>query len=377
MASPSPLRFLLLLATTTAVGVLGIFLFNWAGPGAGAKRQTKEWYVSRLLLEGKHLVPPDHLDEAEQRWSMAIQVEKRPDIAVLGSSHGLLVSQKQIPAPGLLNLCISGACQADNWVTTRLLQKRNLAPRVMLVFVDPWLFNRNTDWGLWYPYAEELIEFEALLCRRDPSAAPVFTPNPPTKRGPGLRKLFSLSPLFSYFDDLYGYLPFNLREVADPDKVAFTVLRSDGGRQLNADKAGSSGPSTAIKARREFSVSIDPHRYGTFARIDPMLWRLFRAWLQECKAQGSEVWLVQPPYHPAIYKTITATPDNQLDRIQLRTTQLAEELGAKLFGSYNPETLGLDDECFLDGDHLSELGTKRLMIPVAQAWSELNDSKTP
>lgn len=369
MPSPSPLRFLSLLAVTSLVAALGIFLFNAVGPAAGAKRQVKEWYVSRMLLSGKHLVPPDNLDECEQRWSMAMQAPVRPDIAVMGSSHGLLASRKNLPAQGLINFSISGACLAEHWVTTQLLHKRGLAPKVMLVFVDPWLFDIKTDWSLWHARSEELQEFEARLCASDPKAIPVFGPRYSAKEHGGMKRLFSLDPLISYVNDLYGHLPFNLRIIEEPDKVVFTVLRSDGGKQLNTDRGSESGPVSRAKALREFATTIDPHRYGTFARIDENLWRLFVAWLKACKAQGSELWLVFPPYHPAIYKSITASPNNQLARIDARARKLAGELGAKCFGSYDPKALGFDDLCFLDGDHLSEHGMRRLLAPAATEWA--------
>jgi hypothetical protein len=370
MTRRPPLKLLFLLATAALFSAMCIFLFNTRGPTLGTNRKVKEWYVSRFLLSGKHMVPPDHLDEAELRWSMATQLTERPGLAVMASSHGLLITRKTLPIPGLLNFSISGASMAEHWVTTELLRKRGVLPKVMLVYVDPWFFYEKIDWGLWHTRAEDLVAYETRLCFQDQRLKRTFGPRFSQERKNSLRNLYSMDLLLSYLDDIYGHLPFNAHEVANPDEAAFTVLCSDGGLQLNTERWKENGPPSRTLALRQFTMNIDPHRYGSFDVFDENLWNLFLAWLRDCRAQGCEIWIVFSPYNPVIYKEIVANPLNKLHMIETRTRQAAKDMGAKCFGAYDPAVQGFTEENFSDGDHLNGVGVAKLLAPAEAEWRE-------
>lgn len=369
MERPAPLRFLVLLATSALVAAAGILAYNAFAQATGENRQPVEWYVAREMLAGHHMVPPNNPNEGELRWAIAVQLAGQPvDVAVFGSSHGLLVTRKTVPAPRLFNFSISGASLAEHLVTSSLLERHGAKTKVMLVFLDPWLFNRGTDFSMWKARTEEMRRYETTLCNQKPEIRPVFTPKVDGDGGFSLRENYRLAPLIALLDDLYGHLPFNLQQIADPDKVSFTVYRADGGTQLNGDHGRDSEAQARAIALKQFANAIDPHRYGTYDSIDEDLWKLFERWISHSHERGTEIWFVYPAYHPVLYSRIIADPKNKLRQIEARATQLARRVDAKVFGGYNPANSGLTEDCFVDGDHLNDQGIRRLLAGAAKEW---------
>lgn len=373
----TPRRFLLALVLSTLVSAVCLVLYNNTVPGSDPEqRKTSEWVLARAITEGKNVAPSTVIVEQELRWDTVVLLDKAPDIAVAGSSHGLLVSSAKIPAPGLQNFSISGAVLSEHLVTAELLRKRDLVPKVWLVFLDPWMFDRGVDFEMWKSRGEALQRFEDMLCSREkPTLKPVFSPKftPPSKRS--LLRRYSLQPLADSIDDIYGRLPFNLHLVEDPAQASYLVLRSDGSYQLGGEGGHENALPAKEQALRQFATNIDRYRYGNYETIDPDLWEIFWRWQRFSREQGSEVWILIPPYHPAIYPQIVDNPKNKLREIERRAREEAARIGAKVFGSYDPTVSKLGEDMFSDGDHLNETGITRLLEPVAAEWLRAEQSE--
>ncbi len=361
-------RFLLLFGLAVLVAGSALLVFNgFRGRRGPDQRNILERLVARQIVEGHSLIPPPGLDEAALRWHVAQQLTKAPVVAVLGSSHSLRISGPVLGVSGLQNFSISGGNLTEHIVTTSLLAKRGLNPRAWVIIVDPWFFDRGTDFGMWKLRGAVLVAAERRLDHiKRPYLPAIFGPRWHPSAQAGLAERFSISPLVDWVDDVareFVYRP----TLADPSapNPPFLILRSDGAYQVAQDADNASEPDSTEIAERQFIQDIDRNRYGNFERVDADLWRLFERWIDDCGNHGTPVFLLLTPYHPAIYGKIIAQPDNQLRKIHRMLLAFAARRHLRLYGSYNPAKVGMTASDFFDGDHLNEAGLRRLCKPLA------------
>ena len=329
------------------------------------ERFVLERKIASAIADGHHAGLPSGLNEAAVRWDIARLLPAAPEIAVFGSSHSVRISSTMLAARRSMNFSIAGGALSDHLITTEILVERQLRPRVWLIFVDAWLFDGDTDFGVWHQRSDLLARMESRLDHlAQPTLQPVFDEDFVGDSLPAKLTGYSLDPLVEATDQ-------RLREsflhvtIVDNPAGPMPVLRADGAFQPPMEIRPEDEPTASELAERQLAQNADRHRYGNFAWIDDRRWQLFTRWIQFCQSDGAEVWLVLPPYHPAIYQRILANPQNQLSRIELRSRELARQDGARLFGSYDPAKNGLGEGDFYDGDHLNDLGLKRLLAPLS------------
>lgn len=366
-------HFLLLLAATALVAAAALHVFNVLE----ARRPTADRFVlerklAQAITRGEAVVPPPGINEAALRWHTATLLENTPEVAVLGSSHGLLITSELLGGRTSMNYSISGATLPDHLITTSLLLEQQRRPAVWLILVDSWLFDRDTDFGTWHPRAKRLEQMEGNLAKAgNPTLTPVFSPRyrPPTAMSWAVP--FSLDPLTARMDELLREWFDSVHAIAAVEQSPHFALRKDGAYHVPPEMAREDQALAREQALRQFATNADRHRYGNYARLDPELWQFFERWLEQCAGVGqAEVWLLLPPYHPAIYTKITAHPKNQLRRVEQRCRDLAKKKGYRLFGSYAPGSAGVGEAHFTDGDHLTTSGLQRLLAPVTRALAQ-------
>ncbi len=316
--------------------------------------------IYRGLAAGHNVVFPGNLDEHALRWKIADLLPTAPDLAVFGSSHGLRVGAALFGGRRLVNFSISGAALPDHLITSGILARRHLWPKVCLVFADPWLFDKDTDFGSWRARAVELARMEnAVALLSTPPVPPIFSPHAASRDLSVGYLGYSLAPIAARLNDV-------LRDalegvfVTDASNVSANLILPDGSILPPADRRLISAEESRDTALRQLASQRDLRRYGTFARLDTALWQQFENWLKFLQRGGTQVVLVLPPYHPAIYREILRHPDNHLVAVEARVRLLAYKLGTPLVGSYDPVRAGVGPGDFQDGDHLLEAGLRRL-----------------
>lgn len=319
--------------------------------------------AARALVDQHPIVFPSRINEPMLRWSMAEQLEKVPELILLGSSHGLQVSSENFRRHRLLNLSISGAMLADHLISTEILTRRAKRPRVWLVMVDAWLFDHDVDFVTWHAHPQEILRMENTLSKlEDPPLPDVFGPRVERFLSASKTAKYSLDPLLKQVDRV-GCRYFDHVVIPDRDFQA-TLMAPDGSLQPSSDKQQITPAEVRSLALRQFAYSGDRHRYGNYPKVDEDLWRLFERWIQFLQKDGGRVYFILSPYHPAIYKQIVANPQNQLRTIENRLWETSLRLSVPVIGSYNPEIVEVSDDDFYDGDHLRETGLTRLLDPA-------------
>jgi hypothetical protein len=364
-------RFYVLLWLATAVlGTAVIAALNHANPDRPAaldRHNQLEWKIAQRIAAGHPVVLVGRPNEWWLRWAIARQLPAAPDVVVLGSSHSLGVTRAMLGRRTSMNFSISGSALSDHFVTAGILRNRGFHPHTWVIFVDPWLFDRSADLGAWQDSQADLLGFERLLrLRVKPPLEPTFEPAPSAESAP-VGRAYSLDPLVHHLDSGLNEI-FRQPVLAPEGDFDATVLAADGSIRSSADRRPAASDDITQLALRQFGRSPDRHRYGNYENIDETLWRYFEQWVFDCRAQGG-VWLVLPPYHPAIYGDITDLPQNQLRRIEGRLRALGRRSGIRVLGSFDPVIAGISDQDFADGDHLRATGLQRLLAPLTESLS--------
>jgi hypothetical protein len=361
-------RAYLLLATATALltAALVAGLDRWVSRPAVVERTrfVLERKTAAAIARGQAVILSSRLNEWMLRWHLARQIPAAPGVAIQGSSHSLGVSAGLVGNDTAMNFSISGSSLADYLVTAGILDARGIRPARWVVFVDGWLFDLGADYRAWPLQADELMRMESVLAARaTPPLERIFSNNEasPGRTGPAL----SLEAALRTFD---GAIEERLlsAQPANP-QTGGQILAADGSLPATADGQRSTPAEVEALARRQFLERPDRHRYGTYPRIDENLWGYFEQWVRRCREEGSEVWLVLSPYHPAIYPRIAQSAGNQLQAVEARVREFGQRSGVPVLGSYDPARAGLAAELFYDGDHLLEEGLRQLLAPVRES----------
>jgi hypothetical protein len=354
-----------LLGTTAvvaaAVGFTSVTLARRPAPD----RFVLERKLAAAVAEGQTVTLAGNVNEWMLRWNTAEDLTTAPDVAIIGSSHSLSVGAEDLGPLTAMNFSVSGSALPDHLVTTEILTARGLLPRHWVIFVDPWFFDADTDYGAWRLHRADLLRIEERLGRSMPSPSRLFAQRAADSDSPSPAARYNLEPILQNAD---AWLNERLLSVHVTNRTDLTapVIRADGARRAVPDAQMTDPAAVRELALRQFVQKADRQRYGIYRRIDDSLWNLFAAWLRSLRTEGARVWLVLPPYHPAIQSRIKAAPNSQLTAIESRVRGLAAELGLAISGSYDPAAAGIPAAEFYDGDHLLEPGIQRLLAPIRQ-----------
>ncbi len=369
----TPRRFFLLFVAGTLLGLAGILLINLALHNRSAtERHMVERVIARTLLEGKTVLPPPGIDELALRWHMIDQLKQAPELVVLASSHGLLLSRELLPVRSLQNYSVSGGTISEHLISSSLLVEKKLRPKIWFIGLDPWFFNKDTDFEMWKLRGEDMVRIETLLANQgSPKLPPLFAKTWEKSSSERLIFRVALGPMTDWFDDHGRAFTFSPTTIPAGERIQANVLLPEGAYRFSSEAAKDGDPSSTALAQRQFKTNIDRHRYGSYRALDEDLWAYFLRWLDYCQQDGAQIWLMLPPYHPAIYGEILKSDENHLIEIERRILALAPQRGYKVFGSYDPKKLALSADSFSDGDHLNQAGFVKVLAPVTEEISKL------
>ena len=98
-----------------------------------------------------------------------------------------------------------------------------------------------------------------------------------------------------------------------------------------------------------------------FVEIDARYKREFNDFLELLKKDGVEIVLYLPPFHPQLYEYYLKGNGKfqilPINRVEDYTRETAKVHGAKVFGSYDPEKAGIQEQEFYDGMHVRDVGS--------------------
>lgn len=356
--------------------ILMALVCRWSDP-AHLFNPGFETGMARALLSGHDVAGVANFDERRLQASLIAGFRESPTIAVFGSSRALELSRSLAPGTSFFNQSVSGASLEDYVALFDLYAKRAFRPRVVIIGVDPWLFNAGDPDSRWHSIADAYADG---LKRIDEGAG---------RAGSWLffaktdKYLQLVSP--SYFQASLRNIPTKLRAGGQRNFLApqepgwenLDVKRSDGSLRYPAAMRNA-GPDRVRMAALAFIGAQGAYRLNHFDKLDPEALGTFEALLRAWERNGATVVLLLSPYHPIVYKQLTADPKYKMVQVvEHYAREAAARMGISVVGSFDPEKLRAGDGDFYDGMHPHGDCLQRALAPAVERALNATASREP
>ncbi|MBF0485116.1 MAG: DUF1574 family protein [Candidatus Omnitrophica bacterium] len=339
---------ILILVLPVLLGVAAVNL--WVDP---AKLFSKDYTeAAQILLKGSNLLLFSNIDERLMQQSYITNLTRPKDVVILGSSRSMGLGKELFPGKNIFNSSVSSATLTDLLAIFYLYYEKSIVPKTMVLSLDPWIFNgqrhdRSYDF-IKKAYPQMLARMGHVASLKKEWGREVFE---------RYQELFS----FSYFQESLVILIKNqfkpprtfFKATPQTNDDKFYVISNDGSLTYH-NKAPIQTPQRMQKLidqqkeTREELCSLTG-----FEAIDPEAVSILEDFLSFIQGLSSQTIIYLPPYHPFAYNTImTESPKALVIKAENIIRNMAQRKGIKVYGSYNPERLGLDKDCFYDAIHL-------------------------
>ncbi len=310
---------------------------------------STEKEIALLLHQGNVGGVKNYDERLTQKYRLQLEAAQPKEFLVIGSSRSMQIGADVMQA-SVLNLSVSGASIEDYVAILDLA--RNFPAKIIILGVDPWIFNSNSGQTGWRSLAIDYLQGFDRLTKSHKNASLARQ----VKDENAWRKLVqifnleytkaSLLSLLARRNDAIKSKPF--RKPDDAPEIGFDAIRMDGSRIYNLAQAKVS--KDEAKERAVFYALSQPiYALQAFTSINSEKMMLFEKLVERLK-ENSEVWLFLPPYHPEAYKSIVSkVPMVREAENVLRS--LAENTNIQIFGSYDPDRASCTEDEFFDGMH--------------------------
>jgi len=307
--------------------------------------RTYEAGIARLLSEGKNVANITDYDERLLQKFFVERLKNRRDVLVLGSSRSMNLGPDLFPGMTFYNASVSGASLEDDYAILQLYREHNLLPRLVVLGVDPWVFNRNSEQTRWKSLEQEY--------RRSMYGNVLGTASSELA---GDQRLSKLQQLVS-FD--YFRAALHAAHRADRDYYATNATEldvnmrlADGTITYNREHAHRS-PEKVAEVAHQQAARIPIYSLGQFRELDAEYIKLLEAFIEHLCAEGIEVVLFLPPYHPDMYAAIThaGSPYRLVKDAEDYLRRFAGQQNLQVWGSFDPNITSCGRDDFYDEMH--------------------------
>jgi hypothetical protein len=300
-------------------------------PAAEAVTKGLNYAVFDLNLNIRHL-----RDETVKRMT------KTPDVVILGASHWQEAHAGLIKNLTAYNSHIHRDYWEDPLGVVEIYAKYGRLPKRMIIAIRdnqfvPVSLRKDFLWEPGVPYYRDFADRIGL----DKES---FWRTLPYDR---MRAMFSLSMLFDNLSRWYN-APEHPHETADEKFDTLDVLMADGSIRWarSHDKVF-----TQERAKRE-ALALAAAKLANPPVVDPKGIEAFDAMLTFLQKQGVKVYLVHPPFNPTFWQAVQKGPYLEaLAKIEAVTNKLAGDHGLKVFGGFNPASVGCSSTDYIDAEH--------------------------
>ncbi len=303
----------------------------------------EELAAATVLAEGSYLVGAENLDLRLVQRYLAAGVDRSPSIVVLGSSRSWEIGNNIFAHEFLLNQSVPAADLDDVEGMLNMWRKRGFNPGLVVLGIDPWMFNRARTTGL--GYVKPTFAYDDETDGR--AKSPQITLH-------AVRALFSLR----YFLDSIrtwraqasGGGGKSFRAAGDDHSNA-AVFRPDGTFKHPRRVLERTPGEIEALARR---VGRDIAFWGleNFSGLDPNASYKLEKILRDIRSMGAEAVIYLPAYHPLAYQTIREQERYAMvETVEAHLRAVAREFGLKIVGSFDPHKSKCSDNDFIDHHH--------------------------
>lgn len=320
-----------------------LILVNYFGDAARLFHHDYEIKMADILLSGKNVTNVDNYDERLFQKEIVLNKGVNPDVVVIGSSRAMFINSSFFSNSKFFNNSVSGASMQDIIAIYQLYKQNNKLPKKIIVGVDPWIFkdDKNITIGRWQSIKEYYNSFHGLKTDKSPSLYKY-------------KELYSIS----YFQSSFKLIPklFLSGYNPTPSEKKYNYLNTkliDG--SLTYGEVIRNASESEIETKMKRYVSGDVYQIEEMKEISKNKYYEFEQLINDLKMNNVEVEFFLAPYPPLVYDVLEEKYKVVLN-VEKKINDFAVLHNIKLYGSFNPYSLGLDKTFFYDGMHCKELG---------------------
>ncbi|MFA9389450.1 MAG: hypothetical protein ACERKD_06565 [Prolixibacteraceae bacterium] len=324
-----------------------LLLVNYYGDEASLFNNRYEKQMATIIASGNNVTNFNNYNERLFQQEIISNECIKPNLVVIGSSRTMLINTSFFPGYTLFNNSVAGASLEDIISIYQLYKNHNKLPQKIVIGIDPWLFNENNGQNSWQTYAAYYYKFLGLKNQKHFSYSKY-------------KQLLSISYFQSSFSKFKKTLKGNSMPLPTKEKynVSFTKL-TDG--SLVYSERHRNFSSIEIENRINSYVEGGIYSVEFFTAISDRLWKEFNQLIADMNKNNIEIEFILVPYAPFVYKTI------EKDYPMIIATEemikdFAKANGIKFHGSFNPNTLGMNESSFYDGMHCNATGIEEIIL---------------
>lgn len=326
--------------------------------GAGFERMVCDY-----MLDGHYVNGYQQLDGRELNEIYARQCPQAPQVLINGSSRAIQIDTAFTNGKTLYNASNVGADIYDFFTSYYIFAKEGKEPEIFVMGIDPWIFNdgeenidERSNKELYNQFIVEELGYEAAD----------YTPENPVEKYKAL-----LDP--SYFQASVKAYQRNKDGTNQPEVVPVDMIYSNDDIIKTPD--GSIVYDLNMRTRHQeladgdalTTANTDLLRLTDFEELSPYYTAMFEDFIEYLQAKGIKVIFFLPSYHHYVYWSAQDQYDRYrcLFEVEDYLKRTAEKYGIELYGSYDPDAVGLTNKDFMDGMHM-RYDSIRKVLPVIE-----------
>lgn len=338
------MKQLLRLISLLLVFLVVVFSINFIADPANIMNQSYEERLVDILVSGKNAA---NVENMEDRRFLQLYSEARTqpiDTLVLGSSRTMQITPAVTGDINTLAASVTGSDLRDVINSYFLFEKQGFTPNTVVLSLEMWYLSEgNLD------SRARTEEYERFCKQVD--LKPVRSGSVRASR---VKNFFS----FSYFQSSVKYLLKNKLKkplpVATEARFGDTPIKRVDGTYGYEKKFRSLTQAEVDKNAAEKQV-LDGIAMN-FEGISPAFCDQLDAFVAYLQKKGINVRILLSPLHPDYYHYMQSRPDiyAQAFETEQKYRELGKKYGIGVYGSFNPDTLGVTNVDFYDAIHPKE-----------------------
>ena len=330
---------------------------NYFGDAAELFNNNYVKKMASIIYSGNYVITNANYDERLYQKECAKKCRAPYDVLVIGSSRCLIINTSYFRNQKIFNCSVSGASIEDLVALYQMYKEKHMLPKKILFGIDPWFFNKNNNQRRWLPLIDEYKNFFPK--------GKLLEVNPGLKNNTKISNYLQLiSP--SYFQASLQNVPnfiINGRSTPIPSKQKYNKTNTrltDGSLVWGEQMRNATQDEVDHKAEDYLTSEISIME--NYDALSPKVIEILNSLIIDCKKNDISIAFILQPYNPVINTVIQKTYP-MIFTAQNFINKYAETNHIKVFGSFDPQELGLNKTYFYDGSHGKEAAIKKILKP--------------
>ena len=305
--------------------------------------------IAKIILSGKNVANVENYDERLLQKKYIEGLRQAKNVIVLGSSRSMQISSAQFSGKTFFNNSVSVATLEDLIAIYQLYSDNELKPSIIILGIDPWIFNNYYNYNLWRTLSNEYQKGINNLGLGVPDYLTSFL------NTLELEKLFQIiSP--SYFQGSINQLlthgwkrsSYYSTNVVESDVPIRTF---DGSFSYPSEYRLANVDQVRQRIENVINQPIDTG-FEHYTILDPQRIMILKKFIDLLKTEGIQVFIFLPPIHPIYYNYLVNSEKYRIIlNVQKLLINIGKEKGITILGSYNPADIPCQENEFYDFYH--------------------------